>query len=422
MNLAKKLTQLIRSRRNGEPRDRGAVLVEAAIAIPILLVVILGSVEMGFAWDAKSATVSGARTATLRAASLGGDPATDLRVLQSVIGEIGADNVGRLNDVIIFDASTGDRQQAIDDCRNNMGVCVRYDNANMLFDNIVASTVTSASFDDGTNTLFANGTDMPPTGYACDPGANKVDSGSFCAGARTVMGDAQIGIAVSYTHDWFTGIFPFAPPTFNESTVTSTFLENGAAITPTNAIPTFSGVVASFDNFNSGVPVGTPPPFTSSNPSNPVTTFEPTGQPGLEVLGRFKGGDTITLNIDTPQAAAAPVRVCVTATVWLIGSWDGNGQGGDHDDRLIVDLDGDDPGVEFEQEYDVLDIENNGVQFLDSSKAWDQGLRKTIGPLCTEHQGADIDIDFLMAGAASQGINDESWAFESVTVTAEEIP
>ena len=50
--------------------DRGAVLVEAALCIPLLIVVIFGAVEAGLAWEAKSATVSGVRTGTLRASSL----------------------------------------------------------------------------------------------------------------------------------------------------------------------------------------------------------------------------------------------------------------------------------------------------------------------------------------------------------------
>ena len=34
--------------------ERGAVLVEAALAIPVILLIVVGALEMGFAWEAKA--------------------------------------------------------------------------------------------------------------------------------------------------------------------------------------------------------------------------------------------------------------------------------------------------------------------------------------------------------------------------------
>ena len=51
--------------------ERGAVLLEAAIAIPLLIMLMFGTLETGMAWSAKAAATNGVRTGILRAASLG---------------------------------------------------------------------------------------------------------------------------------------------------------------------------------------------------------------------------------------------------------------------------------------------------------------------------------------------------------------
>ena len=98
--------------------DRGAVLVEAAIAIPLLLFVILGSLEFGVAWETKSSTTNGMRSGLLRAATLADQPQTDLRVLQSIIGEVGAEDSENISWVVIFNAdpSFGSIDDIVDAC------------------------------------------------------------------------------------------------------------------------------------------------------------------------------------------------------------------------------------------------------------------------------------------------------------------
>ena len=98
--------------------DRGAVLVEAAIAIPLLLFVILGSLEFGIAWETKSSTTNGMRSGLLRAATLADQPQTDLRVLQSIIGEVGAEDSENISWVVIFNAdpSFGSIDDIVDAC------------------------------------------------------------------------------------------------------------------------------------------------------------------------------------------------------------------------------------------------------------------------------------------------------------------
>jgi len=212
-------------------RDRGAVLVEAALAIPLLLLVILGSIEAGMAWDAKSGTTNALRSGVLRGASIGDRPETDLRILQSVIGEVGADDVAQLEWVIVFDGSSngGNHTQTVNECAAAISAggigggggssrCVVYPPS--VLQQVADSTLTLASFDSG-------GSPTDSTGYLCDDGAGIIDS-NYCAPSRTFGGvDAQVGIALQFSHEWTTGIFPFDAPTMREIGVSSTFVNDG---------------------------------------------------------------------------------------------------------------------------------------------------------------------------------------------------
>ena len=211
--------------------DRGAVLVEAAIAIPMLLLVILGATEAGLGWEAKSSTVSGVRTGVLRASTIGDRPETDIRVLQSIIGEVGADNVDRIEWIRIFEAS-GDPDVKFQTCAADPGGfpgCVVYDAS---FINEVVTTPDAAlfqqtRFDQGIGGSSPDPTTGRFTAYTCASGA--IDE-NWCASSRTIGGDTQFGVAISYKHEWFTGIFPFDSPTFQEYVISSTFASGGTNI------------------------------------------------------------------------------------------------------------------------------------------------------------------------------------------------
>jgi len=206
----------------GGPRridsERGAVLVEAAIAIPILILLIFGSLEVGMAWEARSATTSGVRTALLRTASLADRPEADLRTLQSVVGEIGTDNIDGIEWIVIFNADTADIDFRIDQCsaaagaaagNGVAGLCTAYDQADLQA--VADGTLTAARFDDGTN---ENG-----GSYDCDP--TRIDQ-RFCASSRLTSGAINVGVAIQYTHEWTTGILPSEGIVYTEYAVSST--------------------------------------------------------------------------------------------------------------------------------------------------------------------------------------------------------
>ncbi len=208
--------------RRRQNRERGAVLVEAAIAIPLLLILIFGAVEAGMAWEAKSSSTAGLRTGLLRAASLADRPETDLRILQSVVGEIGPENVGNINHVIVFDASGIDPETTVASCAaaaaggGIAGVCNTYDTADL--NEVVLGNWTSGvggDFDDGSN--------LSGTVYTCD--ITKVDS-NWCAPSRILTGPAEVGIALSYDHTWFTGVLPGDGVTFTDFAVSTTLVKD----------------------------------------------------------------------------------------------------------------------------------------------------------------------------------------------------
>lgn len=398
MRSLKELFNTVRASRG--VRDRGAVLVEAAIAIPILLLVILGSVEFGFGWDAKSSNTAAVRTGLLRAASIGDQPETDMRILQSIIGEIGAENVDRIDWVVLFEIDGPDHQTTINDCINTPGTdCVLYPTPILQAISVEPDpgTYQTTNFDTGAHFDTATGV------YNCDVG--KLDSGNFCAGARTAGGgDIEIGLAVQLQHEWTTGILPFNPPVFTDIAVTSTFVENGADISPTGVVlPSSVGQVFT-TNFGPGSDLSA---FTSTAGSNPVQVDSPPGH-SAQFLGRF-GSDTVVLNVDTPQAAAQQVEICVSFTLWIIGSWDGT-DAAHGPDRFTLDI-GNDANPESSDTYDA------GTQNDDFDYG---GFADDARPVqiseCSLHQGGDIDISF--AGVlSSTSLNNESWAISDLNVT-----
>lgn len=208
-------------------RERGAVLVEAALAIPILLLVTFGAIEAGFAFEAQSAATSSVRTSTLRQSAMGSAAQTDLRALQSVIGEIGPDNVEGIEWVIVFKADTTDARARIDACADAIngggmaGTCVVYDQA--ALQGVLTGSITVDDFDTGENGAIDGLT------YTCD--SVKLDS-NWCAPSRTINGDVPIGVALRYNHTWFTGILPGDGVTIIDFAVSVTFTEDTAIPAP----------------------------------------------------------------------------------------------------------------------------------------------------------------------------------------------
>ena len=329
--------------------DRGAVLVEAAIAIPLLLFVILGSLEFGVAWEAKSSTTNGMRSGLLRAANLADEPQTDLRVLQSIIGEVGADDADRISWVVIFDAdpANGSIDDIVDDCATAAATggsrdhCVVY--SDMTIQNVATTTDAAMflmdNFDNGMGFDEATGV------YTCQMG--NLDTGGFCAGSRTVNGDIEVGVAFEYEHEWLTGILPFNEPTFREQQVTSTFAKDGTSVTSSAPLG-LTTVEVGPQNFDGGL--------GDVSLASGGGTYDSAN--GTKALGRYGGGST---GVDTIDSETITVRdlarhdmICVSFDIIIEGGWeplqgDPDGEG----DKIEIDIDGDGTFDWVKDDFDV---------------------------------------------------------------------
>ena len=389
--------------------DRGAVLVEAALCIPLLLLVILGAIEAGFGWEAKSSTTAGARSGVLRAATGGGAPDTDLRILQAVVGEVGAENVDRIEHVLVFDAggASGDAATEFAACTAQAGAgnptsggpgCIAYNGA---FVELVATTSNPtallSSFDDG----------MDPAGN-CTGGIDF----NWCAASRTAGGsDSEVGVAVRYQHEWFTSIFPFGAPRFEEFVVTSTFANGGTDVNGgiPGAIPFVAGP---FFDFQTAGNATSDPDIAISGPA-PLSTLTTTAPaPGnSETYLRAASGEIELLLTNQPF----PGTVCIDFDVLAIGSWDSSR------DRFEARIEDSSNNV----------LSTNGEQFYNNSNTDQLGLGHgptwvgsvsnsdticaSVPPNGTLRVVFDGDLQDN-SGNPNTNLNDESFAIDNISV------
>lgn len=395
--------EIVSAARSRWRNQRGAVLVEAAIAIPILLTVILGSIEFGFAWEAKSASASGVRTAVLRAASLGDQPQTDMRILQSIIGEVGAENVGQIEYVVIYNSTNVlDEQAAIDGCANNSGTvtCVRY-GTNVLTD--IAHTTDPEAyqemwFDNGAGGAVVAGVET----YNCETGVQH--DAAWCAGSRTINGDVEIGIAMRYQHEWVTGILPFNAPVFNDETISSTFLGNGSVISSSSPLQAGTTVAYTndFDLLGDGE---TPFGFSNGTIDNPPASGAP------NVLGPFdRSNDDVPPSLFLSGLDPFHTEICVSLDLHVIGGWEDSGGA---KDTFHIGVDG---TLSSEHTYNRNNTPGNASS-EDTFGYPPFGGQDFTVPIqfCTSHSGTEATIDFI--GDMTAHINDEGWAISNIQVT-----
>ncbi len=90
------------------PRDgqRGAVIVELAMVVPVLLTLVLGMFEVGTAWSASQTVVQASRSGARTVSQLGTYGAADQQAVLAVISTF-RDDVADIQRIIVFDASGG---------------------------------------------------------------------------------------------------------------------------------------------------------------------------------------------------------------------------------------------------------------------------------------------------------------------------
>lgn len=187
-------------RKPGRNTERGATLIEAAIILPLLLLVIISILELGLAFK-DFLTVSYLSREGARIAALAGDDDTaDCAVLTGLGALINPGDLARLREIQIYEAdpNTGAQGSAY-----NRALYVDGEDATKC------TEPTGGATDDGWTITYVAG------GY--DPLTREVAVSATSGGAALDI----IGVRVILDRNWVTGFGPFSGPmTVDEATIT----------------------------------------------------------------------------------------------------------------------------------------------------------------------------------------------------------
>ena len=166
--------------------DRGAVAVEMAIVVPVLVLLAFGMLEFGLAFTNKLAMSHAVNQATRHATVLGTDDYADIEILDALDAGLSG-NVGAIKHVLIFKANPSgtplvwDRYTPIDGTACGWDPCP----------------------DPGLGPpIYGSPSDYEPCSRDIKIGDGKVDT---------------IGVQVAYTHTWITGVLGLPPQTWRET-------------------------------------------------------------------------------------------------------------------------------------------------------------------------------------------------------------
>jgi hypothetical protein len=98
--------------RTARQRERGAVIVEAAMFTSLFLVLVLGIFEFGYAFRDYLTTANLSRTGARVGSGSGNDTLADYTILQSLKSSSGALSSGQINFIVVFDAGSSNASLA----------------------------------------------------------------------------------------------------------------------------------------------------------------------------------------------------------------------------------------------------------------------------------------------------------------------
>lgn len=127
----------MRRRADGE---RGAVLVEVALVVPLLLALVLGIIELGFVSQRQQQVVAATRSATRVASSAGDDRLADYEVLLAVEAALDDVDAADVERIIVFKALAGGALPPGCETGPVNGWCNHYDGSAFAYDPISFST------------------------------------------------------------------------------------------------------------------------------------------------------------------------------------------------------------------------------------------------------------------------------------------
>ncbi len=175
-------------------KERGATLVEAALVFPILILIVMGTLEIGLAFKDYLTVSYISREGARLGALAGDDPAADCAILRGIGGLATSGDLARIDEIQIFKADEGSGNQGL---------------------------TNTATYVPGNDPTVCNVPSTPADGWDINP-----VNWSPTSRQTTVGSDALdiIGVRVIMTRSWVTGFPPFRG-TFQVDETTLTRLE-----------------------------------------------------------------------------------------------------------------------------------------------------------------------------------------------------
>ena len=181
---------MLRRRDPNEVRQKGAVLVELTLIVPVLVTIVLGMFEIGMAWGASQTVVQASRSGARTVSQLGQYGYADQEALRAVLSSFGNDvNQVRRVSVYLYDDSQPDGVPTT--CTDGSGN--------------PASGTGCNSYGPADFVEVANASHFAASDTSCGSGA----SAAWCP---TVRSDSQttatlVGVEVEYAHTPVSGFF-----------------------------------------------------------------------------------------------------------------------------------------------------------------------------------------------------------------------
>ena len=176
-------------------RDRGTVLVEAALIMPVLIMLAMGTIEFGMAWRDRLSVQNATRAGARAGATLSTDAQSDYNILQSVKSGLGT-KFTSASMIIVYKASAADGSvpSACLASGSQSGACNVYTTADL--------SAASGSFGCGAG---AKDTSWCPTSRNAD--------------MLSTNGPDYVGVYVTFAHGMITGSFGNGNLTIKDSAV-----------------------------------------------------------------------------------------------------------------------------------------------------------------------------------------------------------
>lgn len=188
-----------RAARDGS--QRGAILVEFVIVVPLFMILVLGIFEIGTAWESRQTVVQASRGGARTAAQLGTLDATDQQVVLAMASTFGPD-VGDIIKIVVFEAD-GNGDWLGPSCAT--ATPVASDRCNVYDQTDIAARATASYFDDAA------------VEGDCGTGASAL----WCPSARNASQTSAtyVGVYVEFDEQYQTGFFGSGTYTLSARTV-----------------------------------------------------------------------------------------------------------------------------------------------------------------------------------------------------------